>query len=433
MSIILALAEIFTVVMQQNVCKRVFDKKKKSAAVYAAVWIAFYVICNAATYFFTLLPYINMLIFAVLFFGVLSFLYEGTIKNRLVLVVFLYLLGMLSEVIVYFAALLCGIDLLRMAQNTEMLLMYTVLSKLIWFVEIKLALLFLKKNKNMPIYGMDWLEVFMVPLGSIFIVAAIFVPQGESYIWMKLAASILVLIINLFAFYNYNEMQEKALYRAKQQFLTQQIQSYAAQLREMSGAWQQAAHYRHDLKQRYLLIDSYLNNNEYEKIRELYRQSIDIPTDGENICKTGNVSFDTIVNYKAAAAKKHGIEVDLHMIVPCDAHMDDVDLYSLLGNLFDNAIEAAAGVTPERRKISLTAKMSGNNLYLEMKNPYAGDLKKQGDNYLTTKENPKEHGLGLRIIENIVNRHSGQMIIDDKEQCFRVKLLLYDIEKNRLR
>lgn len=107
--------------------------------------------------------------------------------------------------------------------------------------------------------------------------------------------------------------------------------------------------------------------------------------------------------------------------------LDDVDLYSLLGNMFDNAMEATQKVEADEREIKLTAKISGNNLYLEMENPYAGNLRKQGKNYLTTKENRKEHGLGLRIVESIVKRHNGQMLIDDKNNYFKVKVLLYDI------
>lgn len=43
----------------------------------------------------------------------------------------------------------------------------------------------------------------------------------------------------------------------------------------------------------------------------------------------------------------------------------------------------------DEREIKLAAKISGDNLYLEMVNPYLGDLRKQGGHYLTTKENKK--------------------------------------------
>ena len=219
------------------------------------------------------------------------------------------------------------------------------------------------------------------------------------------------------------------MYQAERQFLTQQIENYALQLQEMSKTWQQAREYRHDMKQRYLLIESYLDRGEYEKIRELYQRSVETLEEEDNLSNTGNVSFDTIVNYKAAVARKNNIKVKIDTMIPYDMKLEDVDLYSLLGNLFDNAIEAAGKADMEEREIKLRAKMSGNNLYLEMENPYAGELRKQGRNYLTTKENKNEHGLELRIVENIINRHNGQMIIDDKDNYFKIKVLLYEIGK----
>lgn len=342
MTIALILVEIFTVIMQRNVCEKAFDRKPAGTAVQFMVWAAFYIISNVTTYFFELPSWLNMVIFSVTFFGVLTWLYEGSIRIKLVLVLFLCLIGMLSEVMVCFIGILCGIDIIHMMGNTDVAIMYTILSKLVWFVEIKIALLFLKKNKNIVIRNMDWLEVFIVPVSSIFIVMAIFVPLTDEYVWAKLIASILILIVNLFTFYNYNELQEKALYQAERQFLTQQVENYAVQLQEMSKTWQQAREYRHDMKQRYLLIESYLNRNEYEKIRELYQQSVETLTEEDNLSKTGNVTFDTIVNYKAAVAQKNHINVKLDTMIPYDMKLEDVDLYSLLGNLFDNAIEAAS-------------------------------------------------------------------------------------------
>ena len=429
MTIVLILVEIFTVIMQRNVCEKSFDRRPIGTAAQVTAWVAFYIISNVFTYFFEIPSWLKLVFFSVLFLGVLLWLYEGSVKIKLVLVIFLCLIGMLSEVIVCFIGILCGMDLIHMLEDTEVVIMYTILSKLVWFVEIKIALLFLKKNKNIVIRNMDWLEVFIVPVSSLFIVMAMFMPFTDQYVWLKLIASVLILIVNFLTFYNYNELQEKALYRAERQFLTQQVENYAVQLQEMSKIWQQTREYRHDIKQKYLLIESYLNRNEYKKIRELYQQGVENLKEEDNLSKTGNISFDTIVNYKVAVAKKNNIKVKLDAMIPYDMKWEDIDLYSLLGNLFDNAIEAAGKADIEERGIKVLAKMSGNNLYLEMENPYVGNLKKQGRNYLTTKVNKNEHGLGLQIIENIINRHNGQMIIDDKNNYFKIKVLLYNIGK----
>lgn len=43
----------------------------------------------------------------------------------------------------------------------------------------------------------------------------------------------------------------------------------------------------------------------------------------------------------------------------------------------------------------------------------------------------KKHGLGLQIVENIVNRYHGQITIDEKNNYFRVKVLLYNMENRK--
>lgn len=429
MAVVLVLAEIFTVIMERNVCEKVFDKKQKNILTQIMVWVCFFLISNGCTYFWEFPSWLNMFMFSVLFLGVLAVLYEGLFKIRLVFVVFFCLVGMLSEVIIWFAGIMCGVSAFSMQQDEEVMLVCTILSKLVWFIEIKIALLFLKKNKNVKIRRMDWLEVFAVPLSSIIVVLAMFIPFTDDFTWLKFTASVLVLVINLFTFYNYNELQEKALYHAEKEFLTQQVENYAAQLQEMSRNWQQTKEYRHDMKQKYLLVESWLKQNQYDKIRELYQQDMVIPTEEENFFKTGNISFDTIINYKASVAQKNGIKVKLTAVVPYDFVFDDVDLYSLLGNLFDNAIEAVKQITQNQRIITLTAKVSGENLYIEMENPYEGDLKRRGSTYITMKEDSREHGMGLRIVEDIAKRHDGEIIINDAEHYFNVQVLLYHIGK----
>lgn len=84
MTIALILVEIFTVIMQRNVCEKAFDRKPAGTAVQVMVWAAFYIISNVTTYFFELPSWLNMVIFSVSFFGVLTWLYEGSIRIKLV-------------------------------------------------------------------------------------------------------------------------------------------------------------------------------------------------------------------------------------------------------------------------------------------------------------------------------------------------------------
>ena len=91
----------------------------------------------------------------------------------------------------------------------------------------------------------------------------------------------------------------------------------------------------------------------------------------------------------------------------------------------DNAIEAAKEAEPKERRISLKILAQGDNLYLEIINPYVRPRMQKNGSYLTTKLSSTEHGYGLGIIREIVEKHHGEMDIQDDGSQFRVTILLY--------
>lgn len=46
---------------------------------------------------------------------------------------------------------------------------------------------------------------------------------------------------------------------------------------------------------------------------------------------------------------------------------------------------------------------------------------------MSTKEDCQRHGVGLRIAEDIAAKYQGELQIQDAEQIFVVKILLYDV------
>ena len=424
---ILIAAEIFTAIIQINFCDKAFEKKTIPVWKQVMVWVFFYIFFNTFTYLWDMPFVVKLAAFLLPLFVVFSLLYEGSLKIKLIMILFLYFIGMLSEAIVCLGGGICGISVSTALHDSKLIILYSILSKLVWFMEVKIAFLFLKKDRQIEIKITDWVEVFFVPTGSIFIVIAVFEPFAEKYFLLKLTAVFLLLIINLFTFYSYHEMQEKALYLTEKKFLSQQVESYATQLQNMGQMWKQFRKYRHEMQQKSLLIQSYITQGKYDKIKNIYKDSLDILERERNIAQTGNISFDTIINYKAAVAEKNGISLKLDALVPFDMAFEEEDLYSLLGNLLDNAIEATEKVPENERVICISVKMSGYTMHLEINNPYTGILRRKGSFYLTTKQNENEHGIGLRMVQDIGDRHHGKLSIKSEMNRFHVTLFIYDI------
>lgn len=100
-----------------------------------------------------------------------------------------------------------------------------------------------------------------------------------------------------------------------------------------------------------------------------------------------------------------------------DMTLNEKDICNIIGNLLDNAVEAAGDVEEEDKMVNVKIKMEGTNLLVVVKNHYSGQRKKKGSTYLTTKEEGKGHGLGLKIVEQVVKKYHGEMTIEDDGVC----------------
>lgn len=62
---------------------------------------------------------------------------------------------------------------------------------------------------------------------------------------------------------------------------------------------------------------------------------------------------------------------------------------------------------------------------MEIKNSFNGKLNKKQQEFLTTKEDRDEHGIGLKNVKKIVGKYDGIMKINTVDNMFFVKLVLY--------
>ena len=109
--------------------------------------------------------------------------------------------------------------------------------------------------------------------------------------------------------------------------------------------------------------------------------------------------------------------------------MDETELCIIIGNLFDNAIEAVKGLPDEQRQIDFSIQNPNGIFRIEITNPYEGERRKVEHHYLTTKkENTEMHGLGLMSVQKIVEKYDGLIEINDVDSLFKVDVTFYDEE-----
>lgn len=193
--------------------------------------------------------------------------------------------------------------------------------------------------------------------------------------------------------------------------------------REVENMYRQIRGWRHDYRNHIQVMKVYAAEDNLEAIRR-YLDALDQDlTTVDTTIKTGNPMTDAILNSKISLAKSRGIQVIADAHIPVKLKLSELDLCCILGNLFDNAIEASAGLPEDKRLIRVYMDMKNTQLYISFTNFTAGKkLKKIGGRFASNKG--EGHGFGLVRIDTIVERLEGYISRNSEDGAFTTEVLL---------
>lgn len=172
----------------------------------------------------------------------------------------------------------------------------------------------------------------------------------------------------------------------------------------------------HDLKRRLEQPEKALSEEERAELKAL----LDAYSDRYH---TENETFNLILNETVMRCERAGIDFHCMADVPLLDGMRSGDLYSLLGNALENAVEAAAKCGAERY-IRVNIASVAEMLSIHIENTFAGQLATENGKLRTTKPDPSGHGFGVRSMEWIVKRYDGTMTFSDANGIFSEDILL---------
>lgn len=193
--------------------------------------------------------------------------------------------------------------------------------------------------------------------------------------------------------------------------------------KEVDNMYRQMRMWRHDYRNHIQLMKALAAQGDMEGIQQyLDKLEVDLTTVDVPL-KTGNPMADAILNSKISLAHARQIPTQVDARIPVKLSMSELDLCCILGNLFDNAMEASLSLPPEERLIRVYMDMKGNQLYISFTN-YTAKKKqpKVNGRFATTKG--EGHGFGLVRIDTIVERLSGYLSRNSEDGAFTTEILL---------
>lgn len=194
---------------------------------------------------------------------------------------------------------------------------------------------------------------------------------------------------------------------------------------QINKEWEKMRKIQHNMKNQYVLGLGYLESGEYEKLKKLYMDNIKDMDDRYKAVQTGNKEIDMIINYKNALARQHAIELKTKIKLAGSEKRCAADIVTVLGNLFDNAIEACAYLPKKERWIYVEIVSDHTAVLIRMSNLYNKIVYGSDGAIITRKKDKRNHGIGLQTVEEIVNKHQGRLEINTEKGIFKITVFLH--------
>lgn len=214
----------------------------------------------------------------------------------------------------------------------------------------------------------------------------------------------------------------------KRQIAQQQEDYQKHHLQEMEREQTYIRTIRHETKNLLAAIESMAQKQNYEGILQLVRDRQEQLHASKSRIKTGNITVDTILNYKLPQTDRLGIHMETKLQIPTQMNVEDAVLSGILGNAIDNAIEASKRMKQEDRKIDVNMRVEKRNLFIEVINHYDGVIRtgRKGE-ILTRKGEVSNHGFGLPVIRQLVEMCRGNLDVSWNEKQFFLRVILYHV------
>lgn len=152
-----------------------------------------------------------------------------------------------------------------------------------------------------------------------------------------------------------------------------------------------------------------------EKLIMIYDSSIDL----------GNEALNIIVTDKMLYCAENDVRLNVTGNGRKLGFMDTVDIYTLLGNALDNAVESAMNMRDrEKRCIDFSVSEQGEIVLIRTDNFYEGKLTFREGLPLTGKADVHYHGFGMMSIRKIAEKYGGTVDVHAEDSVFTLQVVI---------
>ena len=203
-------------------------------------------------------------------------------------------------------------------------------------------------------------------------------------------------------------------------FMRMQRQQYDYQMQQSAAI----RRFKHDLANHIGVLRELMNQERTEAAKE-YMDTIWDLQDGFDLkIHTGDSSLDVIMNYYFCLAGKENIEFTVSGKLTGKMNLEMFDITILMGNILQNAVEAAAQAAVPKIRVELAEHKK--EIFIVVSNSVAEKVNTKKDFFMTSKGDKANHGFGMKNIAATVEKYHGEYYtestVENGEAMFKLSI-----------
>lgn len=363
------------------------------------------------------------------FFGINLFLlwqnYGCRIKTAVLHVAFLTFIVTIAQELVLLGLSLALPDLEGYSDRFDVIVPVSVLTRLLYLVLSQFGARYFKPHKGVHQEPQLMVLFCSLPvLSAVISVLVFFMKLGTQ---LSKPAEIMIaimelglLVVNLIFFVLYNYLQKTSAEHLKLQLSVQKDETDATYYQTLKAQSENQRILIHDIKNHLRTLDCLAHEGKMGEISDyIEKLETDLgPTNPIRLCD--DPILNTVLLHTSEECKRKHIRFECDVRARCTTFMDAPAITSLYGNLLSNAVESAASSEDRMVEITVTTTSAQSVLIAVVNSCDFEPVRDSHGRFLTKKREPEVHGVGLKSIERIVEKHNGihTMYYDEETRTF---------------
>lgn len=291
-----------------------------------------------------------------------------------------------------------GINIADYRSNDVLYAMAAVIAKTLYLISCLVISNFTSREKQHIDHGHSW-YLLISPFSSVYIIVLIaklslLVDISGTLAYACIGGSVLLFISDIMVFAVYENMQRKSEEIMKVNMERQ----------------------REDINRDYYAVLDKQNENMHIMVHDIKNHLGVIESIADN---------DKVTAYIGELCSKNGLDFNAKALTSNLSFVHDSDISAMVGNLLDNAFEAAKQAENGKIEFSLYT-IDGKSCVVSVINTALTAPKCENENLVSAKPDAQSHGYGIKSIKKTAEKYGGSYswFYDDKSREFHAMVML---------